>query len=133
MAENNIDPEQLRQLNDALLQLTGTIRQVDSTMKKNSEEVSDTSKSLGGIIKVSPGTAKGLESVGQAAKGFYDATMQMTKAIHAGERGATVSAKAATTFAESLDTAAKTIAVAVALIPGVGIGLKLAAGAAAVY
>ena len=170
MAENNIDPEQIRQINEALLDLTGTVRQTEIAManlskvqksqvnkseadeqKKNNltkEEIknletfnsaisnvnaSGWDAGLQHLAKTSPKTAIGLEALATAASGFVKGTLQMTKALHEGERGAEVGAKAVTTFAESISTAGKLIGAALMFIPGLGIAARVAGAALAVF
>jgi len=170
MAENNIDPEQIRQINEALLDLTGTVRQTEIAManmnkaqqaqsnkaaaaeKKKSkleeEEIknletfnsaisnvnaSGWNAGLEHLAKTSPKTAIGLEALATAASGFVKGTLQMSKALHEGERGAEVGAKAVTTFAESISNAGKLIGAALMFIPGLGIAARVAGAALALF
>jgi hypothetical protein len=170
MAENNIDPEQIRQINEALLDLTGTVRQAEIAManmskaqqaqvnkaaaaekKKSKLEEQETKNlekfnaaisnvnasgwddGLKELAKTSPRLAIGLDAAAVAASGFVKGTMQMAKALHEGERGAEVGAKAVTTFAESVSNAGKIIGAALMFIPGLGIATKLAGAAIALF
>ena len=176
MAENNIDPEQIRQINEALLDLTGTVRQAEiamanlgkaniSRLNKAAKDTEDESKrnsyrlakqmqgadlaALGlehlgeagektvvklGKLEIS-GTqaAIGLDALGTAASGFIKGTLQMAKALHEGERGAEVGAKAVTTFAESISNAMQLVGAAMMFIPGLGIATKIAGAALTVF
>lgn len=167
MAENNIDPEQIRQTNDALADLTETVMLADdalanlyklqssgtreqrehtAALKKSTQNIYEMSKSLAGASMVdrglsklgetSPKVAIGLETLATVTAGAVAATKQMAKSLHAGERGAAVSAKALSTFAESVTTAGQVIGAAMMLIPGVGllkVGIRVAGAALALF
>lgn len=62
-------------------------------------------------------------------KGFAAGMTSMTKDLYAGQRGAKVSAKALTEFADAVGSAAQGIGFALMLIPGVGIAMRVAGAA----
>lgn len=140
MAEN-IDTSQLQA---ALEELSNSLRssqiklanEIDSTAGKirafgiatgTTGAVVD--KGLDKIASKSQNAALGLELVGSAAKGFYQATMEMTKALYDGQRGAQVTAKALGTLGTEITSTAKGIGLALMLIPGLGIASRIAGAA----
>jgi hypothetical protein len=62
-------------------------------------------------------------------QGLGKALVQYTKAIYDGEQGALVAAKAVTTFANEVSTAAMTVGAALMFIPGLGIASRIAGAA----
>jgi hypothetical protein len=79
------------------------------------------SELLGGSTKLNVGFAAAQAVFG----GLSAATMQLTKSIYAGERGAMVGAKAVTKFADGLNTAINIISAALWFLPGIGQASKL--------
>ena len=65
----------------------------------------------------------------EALGAFGKSLLQYAKAVYAGEQGALVAAKSATTFAEQVGTAATIIGTAMMFIPGLGIAARVAGGA----
>jgi len=85
------------------------------------------------LTKGSHGATASMMLVGGAASGMIKAFSSMTSSIYEGERGTKVGAKAAKEFTDSLSSAAKGIGIAMLLIPGYGIGIKIAGAALALF
>jgi len=86
------------------------------------------SELVGGSARLNVGFAAAQAVFG----GLSAATMQLTKSIYAGERGAMVGAKAVTKFADGLNSAINFISAALWFIPGLGLAAKIGARALSV-
>ncbi len=92
---------------------------VTQILRDRLETVGGTSMTLNVSARLA---AAALEGLGKASVGYI-------KAMYAGEQGAMVAAKAVTTFADQISTAATVIGTALMFIPGLGIASRIAGGA----
>jgi hypothetical protein len=101
------------------------ISDLSDTWKKSGGAMGEVSNGLSELLGGSAKLNVGIAAVGAVFGGLSAATMQMTKSIYAGERGAMVGAKAVTKFANGLDMALNVLSAALWFLPGIGQASKL--------